>query len=341
MNTQVKVGIAAAIVAALVALIVLDQKTTPKDDAPRSSGGDATTTIVGTNSGAEPGSRRLGEDEIKHLLDNAQRQFGEPPKPTTTNTPTKGSEERNEKKVTPSPTGEEYVIKQGDTLDMIATAKYGSKSYVTLIAAANPDLKPNTLRVGRKITLPAKLQPEKPVEKAVEAPVVVTDPATTVIVPPVVKPEATKMVNGQKVYTVVPGDTLSGISVKVYNTSRHYQKIYDANKDAIEDPNTLQVGLSLVMPDLPSKTATANQGAPGTGAVATTQSVQPVVAPAGAKVVTVGAGDRLWNIAAKFAPEHKVGILDMIKLIVDANADKGIRPDGSNLQAGWQLIIPE
>ncbi|MBV8880721.1 MAG: hypothetical protein JO332_12190, partial [Planctomycetaceae bacterium] len=45
MNTQVKVGIAAAIVAALVALIVLDQKTTPKDDAAQrtSTGGDPAT----------------------------------------------------------------------------------------------------------------------------------------------------------------------------------------------------------------------------------------------------------------------------------------------------------
>ena len=39
MNTKVKVGIAAAIVAALVALIVLDQKTTPKDDAAKAAAG--------------------------------------------------------------------------------------------------------------------------------------------------------------------------------------------------------------------------------------------------------------------------------------------------------------
>jgi len=334
MNTQVKVGIAAAIVAALVALIVLDQKTTPKDDAPRSSGGDPAT-IVGTNSGAEPTSTRLDESQIKKLLESAEKQFGEPAKPTTTNTPTKGSEERNEKKVVPSSTGEEYVIKQGDTLDMIATAKYGSKSYVTMIAAANPGVTPNKLKVGGKIILPAKQQPEK----TVEAPVVNTEPAP-VAAPVAPKSEGTKMVDGKKVYTVVPGDTLSGISVKVYNTSRHYQKIYDANKDAIEDPNTLQVGLNLVMPELPVKAATANQGAPGTGAVSTSIA-PPVVAPAGAKVVQVGAGDRLWNIAAKFAAERKIGILDMIKIIVDANVDKKIREDGSNLQAGWQLIIPE
>jgi len=58
-------------------------------------------------------------------------------------------------------------------------------------------------------------------------------------------------------------------------------------------------------------------------------------------VVQVAPGDRLWNIAAKFAAERKIGIMDMIKLIVDANVEKRIREDGSNLQAGWQLIIPE
>ena len=54
MNTKVKVGIAAAIVAALVALIVLDQKTTPKDDTASKpgTGGENTITVVGTGTNA-------------------------------------------------------------------------------------------------------------------------------------------------------------------------------------------------------------------------------------------------------------------------------------------------
>ncbi len=54
---------------------------------------------------------------------------------------------------------------------------------------------------------------------------------------------------GQRVYTVVQGDTLYGISVKVYNTPRHYERIYDANQERIADPNTLQIGMKLVLPD--------------------------------------------------------------------------------------------
>ncbi|HVE43413.1 MAG TPA: LysM peptidoglycan-binding domain-containing protein [Planctomycetota bacterium] len=54
---------------------------------------------------------------------------------------------------------------------------------------------------------------------------------------------------GQRMYTVVQGDTLYGISVKVYNTPRHYERIYDANQERISDPNTLQIGMKLVLPD--------------------------------------------------------------------------------------------
>src|SRR6185295_9211708 len=114
-----------------------------------------------------------------------------------------------------------------------------------------------------------------PAEKKEEAPVFVQDPApkTDVKVETAPKTETTKMVDGKKIYTVQPKDTLSEISVKVYNTSRHYQKIYEANKDVIDDPNMLQVGAKLVMPDLPAKAAAPN-GA-GAGAVATTNPPAP------------------------------------------------------------------
>jgi nucleoid-associated protein YgaU len=336
MNTQVKVGIAAAIVAALVALIVLDQKTTPKDDPSRTSTGGDPASIGVTSNGAEPANKRLSDDEL-NIYKSAQKQFGDPA-PATPSTPLKGTEEPNQKRVSNTLTGEEYVIKEGDTLDSIAQKH---KSSAAKIAEANPGLKPTALRPGKKILIPGKAEKPAPVvEKKEEA--VAKEPADPAPQVEVKAPTAPKQDSafGAKVYTVQPGDTLSGISVKVYNTSRHYQKIYEANKEAIEDPNTLQVGLKLTMPDLPAKTATANGGAPGTGTVTTTL-VPPPTAPAGAKVVEVLQGDRLWTIASKFAAERKIGIMDMIKIIIDANVDKKIREDGSNLRAGWQLIIPE
>src|SRR5882757_2462097 len=152
MNTQVKVGIAAAIVAALVALIVLDQKTTPKDDPQtRTSTGGDPATIVGTNSGADPAAPRLGEEEINRILKSAEKQFGEATSPKTGSTPSKGAEEKNEKKI--SLTGEEYVIKSGDTLDKIAQKhKTNSQS----ILEANPGLKATVLPIGKSIVMPVK-----------------------------------------------------------------------------------------------------------------------------------------------------------------------------------------
>jgi nucleoid-associated protein YgaU len=323
MNTKVKVGIAAAIVAALVALIVLDQKTTPKDDAAAKPGsGNEAITVVGN--GADPAATRLREDEINTLLRKAESEFKQPKQPAATGNPIKGGEEKNEKRI-PSATGDEYVIGEGDTYETIAQKKYGSKSFAHLIAEANPEMKATALRVGKSIKLPAK--PEKKEEPAVAKET--TPPA------PVAPKTALETVGNQKVYTVQAGDTLSGISTKVYNTSRHYQKIYEANKDQIGDPNTLQVGAKLVMPDLPAKAATPNGAAAGT--VATTN---PAPAPAGSKVHQVAEGQSLWKIAEKFASEKKVGIHDMMKLIVSANPDK-LKDESTLLRLGWQLIIPE
>src|SRR5689334_7266560 len=117
MNTKVKVGIAAAILAALVALVVLDHQTTPKDDVsakPGSSGSEAIT-VVGN--GAAPAPARLGEEEINTILQNAQKQFAQP-KGSPPSTSIKATEEKNEKRI-PSASGDEYVINEGDTFETI------------------------------------------------------------------------------------------------------------------------------------------------------------------------------------------------------------------------------
>lgn len=329
MNTKVKVGIAAAIVAALVALIVLDQKTTPKDDAAVKPGsGSEAITVVG--SGAEPAAPRLSTEDADRLYQRARDVFTPPAKNEKTGI--KSTEEKNEKRI-PSASGEEYVIKEGDSFDSIAKAKYGNASFAGLIAEANPGVKATALRVGKHLVLPPKS------EKKAEEPVVAAKTPEKIEEPVVKKaepPAALTVVDNKKVYTVQSGDTLSGISAKVYNTSRHYQKIYEANKDVIDDPNMLTVGSKLVMPDLPAKAATPN-GA-NAGAVATTSPAP--AAPAGSKTVQVPDGGSLWKIAEKFAAEKKISIPEMMKLIVAANPDK-LKSESSILSKGWQLIIPE
>jgi nucleoid-associated protein YgaU len=49
-------------------------------------------------------------------------------------------------------------------------------------------------------------------------------------------------------YTVRPGDTLSKISQQFYGNANRYMKIFDANRDVLTDPNKIEPGQSLQIP---------------------------------------------------------------------------------------------
>ncbi len=49
-------------------------------------------------------------------------------------------------------------------------------------------------------------------------------------------------------YTVQPGDSLSKIAQNFYGHANQYMKIFEANKDQLDDPNKIQVGQVLVIP---------------------------------------------------------------------------------------------
>jgi nucleoid-associated protein YgaU len=51
-----------------------------------------------------------------------------------------------------------------------------------------------------------------------------------------------------RVYVVKSGDSLSKIAKAVYGDADRWQKIFEANKDKIKDPNAIQVGLKLRIP---------------------------------------------------------------------------------------------
>jgi nucleoid-associated protein YgaU len=51
-----------------------------------------------------------------------------------------------------------------------------------------------------------------------------------------------------KTYTVKPGDTLSKISKEFYGSANNYMKIFDANRDKLNDPDKIQVGQELKIP---------------------------------------------------------------------------------------------
>jgi hypothetical protein len=49
-------------------------------------------------------------------------------------------------------------------------------------------------------------------------------------------------------YIVQTGDTLSKISQQFYGDASQYQKIFQANRDKLTDPNKIQVGQKLTIP---------------------------------------------------------------------------------------------
>jgi LysM repeat protein len=50
-------------------------------------------------------------------------------------------------------------------------------------------------------------------------------------------------------YTVVSGDSLSKIAKHFYGDANKYMKIFEANKDQLDDPNKIQIGQELVIPE--------------------------------------------------------------------------------------------
>jgi LysM repeat protein len=52
-----------------------------------------------------------------------------------------------------------------------------------------------------------------------------------------------------RIYEVAAGDTLSKISKKFYGDAGQYMKIFEANKDQLKDPDKIQVGQKLKVPE--------------------------------------------------------------------------------------------
>jgi nucleoid-associated protein YgaU len=54
---------------------------------------------------------------------------------------------------------------------------------------------------------------------------------------------------GPQVYEVVAGDSLSKIAKRFYGDAARYTKIFEANRDQLKDPNVIQPGQKLKIPE--------------------------------------------------------------------------------------------
>ena len=65
---------------------------------------------------------------------------------------------------------------------------------------------------------------------------------------PAGQPPAAPAGGGEQTYTVVAGDTLSAIAKRFLGNANAYMDIFNANRDQLKDPDTIQPGQVLKIP---------------------------------------------------------------------------------------------
>ena len=63
------------------------------------------------------------------------------------------------------------------------------------------------------------------------------------------EPAAAAEPAGQRTYEVQPGDTLGAIAQRFYGRASQYMKIFEANRDILDNPDLIKVGQVLRIPE--------------------------------------------------------------------------------------------
>ena len=123
-------------------------------------------------------------------------------------------------------TGGEYEVVKGDNLWKIAVMKYNDGYKWVDIAKANKLKSAGYVEVGQKLILP-----ELTTKTAVVAE----------------KSKAEIKITGAS-YVVVKNDSLWKIAMAKYNDGYKWMDIYKANKALINNPNSIEIGMTLMLP---------------------------------------------------------------------------------------------
>lgn len=89
-----------------------------------------------------------------------------------------------------------------------------------------------------------------------------------------IKEEAVKTddATGKKIYTVKKDDNLWKIAETIYGDGTKWNLIYEANKDILDNPGDLRVGMELVIPEAPQKKENEEAASADSAVTATTAS---------------------------------------------------------------------
>ncbi len=128
-----------------------------------------------------------------------------------------------------------HDVATGETLFAICRDHYGDISLVKALAKYNKMDDPASVRVGRRLMMPAAEvlggQPSPTVNGSTSTPPSATTVAAT-------KPATST-------YTVQRGDSLAQIAQRFLGSKSKWKKLQDMNRDVIDDPHDLKIGTVL------------------------------------------------------------------------------------------------
>ncbi len=122
-----------------------------------------------------------------------------------------------------------YTIQKGDSFAKIARKVLGDEKFTKALVAANPQCDPLSLKVGDEINVPDITDASKAVKRDAESLTI-------------------KNRTNPDIYVVQKNDTLIKISEKLYGNKLDWKKLYEENRDLLDDPNTLVPGTELRIP---------------------------------------------------------------------------------------------
>jgi len=138
-----------------------------------------------------------------------------------------------------------YTVEAGDTWSSLAQRFYRDRGLAEVLGRANEGVR--ELVAGTSILVPVYDLAREAQEREPWTPVAASGAESTSGAAPVQPIEAGSQL-GATSYVVVNGDTLSGISLKVYGSAQHWKEIFEANRQRMASPDWLQVGMRLSIP---------------------------------------------------------------------------------------------
>jgi nucleoid-associated protein YgaU len=121
----------------------------------------------------------------------------------------------------------QYVVAAGDNLFNIAQRLYGNGNYWTLLYNANVTAigdNPSLIFSGTRLSVPPLGATTQP-------------------------PQTGQGANPNRTYTIVSGDTLSAIALRVYGDANQWPRIYNANVGVLgNNPNLIYPGTTITLP---------------------------------------------------------------------------------------------